>query len=84
MPVLTPTSPSRADHRFLRKLISSILGGKVEERASELQLISDIFRKAGGSWERIFKGSPSDIQLLKDVIKWAFKKKHLTKKQEVT
>jgi len=77
---ITPVSPIRADYRFLRKLITSILGGKVEEVPKEFDLITKVFVKAGGSWERVFKGSPRDVVLLKEVIKWAFKKNHLTKK----
>lgn len=78
---ISPTSPLRADHRFLKKLVSSLLGGKVEEVPSEFDFVSTIFLKAGGSWERIFKGSPRDVQMVKEIFKWAFKKGKLTKKR---
>jgi len=78
---LTPTTPVRADHRFIRKLVSIAYGGKVEYRPRELDRISQIFRKAGGSWERIFRGAPKDVDLLKRVISTAYKKGFLTKKQ---
>ena len=80
MPDLSPVSPVRADYRFMRKLVSTVLGGKVEEVPSEFDFMNRIFSKAGGSWERIFHGSPKDVGLLKEIIKWAFKKDHLTKK----
>jgi len=76
----TPVSPVRADYRFMRKLVSSVLGGKVEEVPKEFDFMIGMFRKAGGSWERIFRGSPQDIQLLKNILKWAYKKDRLTKK----
>lgn len=78
---ITPVSPLRADHRFLKKLVSSLLGGKVEEVPSEFDFVSKMFLKAEGSWERVFRGSPWDIQLLKEILKWALKKGKLTKKR---
>ena len=79
---ISPLSPLRADHRFLRKLISSLLGGKVEEVPLEFDYVSGIFKKVGGSWERVFHGSPNDVATLKEVLKWAFKHGKLTKKSE--
>jgi len=77
-----PRSPVRADHRFIKKLVVSTLEGKVEYVPEEFNLISDVFVKAGGSWQRIFMGSPDDIQKLKKVMKAAFKKGHMTKKHK--
>jgi hypothetical protein len=69
-----PKSPLRADHRFLHQIISTQMGGKVEELTdSECIRVSAAFRTAGGSWERVFKGSPDDILLLKQVLQIALK-----------
>jgi len=77
-----PKIPVRSDHRFIKKVISTILEGKVVEIPSELSRISRVFSKAGGSWERLFQGSPKDIDLLKKVVKLAFKKGYLTKQEK--
>lgn len=82
MPTVTAVSPLRSDYRFLRRLVSSILGGKVEEVPEEFDMMIRVFARAGGSWERIFKGSPRDIALLKDIVKVAYRKGHLTKKHQ--
>ena len=78
-----PKSPVRADHRFIRKVMQSMLGGKVEFVPEEFDLIGRVFAKAGGSWIRVFQGgSPTDIALLKQIIKLAEKKDYLTKKHD--
>lgn len=74
------SDPMRADHRLLRRLYSSTVGGKVEEVPSELDMIGRVFGKLGGSWERAFHGAPRDISLLKKIIRKAFKKGMLTKR----
>ena len=77
-----PRSPIRADHRFIKKLVISTLEGKIEYVPEEFDLISRVFVQAGGSWERVFKGSPQDIRKLKKVLKTAFKKGFMTKKHK--
>jgi hypothetical protein len=72
--------PLRANHRFLQRLYSTTLGGKVEAIPKELDLITRVFKRAGGSWEGIFQGSPKDTNLLKRVLKAAVKLNLLTKK----
>lgn len=74
-----PRKPLRADHRLIKKLYSSILAGKAEAVPEEFNLISDVFLRYGGSWVRLFHGSPADMAKLKEVIKAAFKKGLLTK-----
>jgi hypothetical protein len=81
MAVPDPRVPVRADHRFIKKVISTTLKGKVVEIPSEFSRISRVFSKAGGSWERLHKGSVRDILLLKKVVKVAFDKGHLTKQE---
>ena len=78
-----PQSPVRADYRFIKKVMSAILGGKVESVPAEYDMIGRVFAKAGGSWKRIFSGgSPRDIGLLKSVIRRAEKQGKLTKKYD--
>ena len=80
MDKITPQKPLRADHRFMLKLASSVLDG-VEFIPSEFNRVARVFSKMGGSWERIFKGSPFDVSLLKRVLKKAAKHGYLTKKE---
>lgn len=80
MATLDPQTPVRADHRFIKTVMSSLLSGKVEHVPEEYELISSIFQKAGGSWAKLFQGSPTDIDLLKRVVKRAHKLGKLTPK----
>lgn len=73
-----PKTPVRADHRFIKKLAASILGGKVEIRPEECDQAGRVFAALGGSWERIFKGSSADIHILKGVLKTMKKEGKLT------
>jgi len=79
---LTPRSPVRADHRFIRRLLDGTFKGKIEHRAEEYNLVSRVFKKAGGSWASVFHGSPKDINLLKKIISLAIKKGYMTKKEK--
>ena len=81
MKPISPREPVRADHRFLKKIIDGSFGKEIEQVPEEFDKISRWFSKAGGSWERIFLGSPKDISLLKKVVKVAIDKNMLTKKQ---
>lgn len=71
-------NPLKASHRFIRKLLEVGHGGKVSHFPQEYELVSRIFRKAGGSWEKAFQGSSKDVDLLKKVIKLAVKKEYIT------
>jgi hypothetical protein len=82
MASVDPKFPLRADHRYLKKLLSTTLEGKIEHVPAEYNMISRVFQKAGGSWERLFHGSPQDVDLLKRVIKHCFDTERLTKKQK--
>lgn len=81
MATMDPKVPIKADHRFIQKVISITLRGKVEYRPSEFDRISRVFYRMGGSWERLFNGSPEDISRLKKIIKLAYKGGFLTKKE---
>ena len=77
-----PKVPVKASHRFLQKFISINLSGKVEHVPSEFDRVVRVFRKAGGRWEGIFRGNPRDIDLLKRVLKVAYEKGYLTRKEK--
>lgn len=81
MAILNPKVPLQADHRYLKKLTSVVLGGKAEPRPEEFDRVSRVFLKLGGSWERLFKGSPDEVDRIRRVLKVAFKKGYLTKKE---
>lgn len=78
----SPLSPARADFRYIQRLLQSVMGGKVEHVPDEYELVSRIFIKAGGSWMRLFHGSPGDVDLLKRVIRRAEKLGKLTAKYQ--
>lgn len=76
----TPTKPARADHRLMLALVkTNHAKEKLDPTPEEFDKIGRVFVKAGGSWERVFKGSVRDTNLLKRVIKIAAEKGHLSK-----
>ena len=77
---MKPLEPLRADHRFLQKMLGVILPGKVESPPEELTRISRVFRHMGGSWVGVFQGSADDLDLIKHLLKTAYKAGLLTKK----
>ena len=81
MAVVDPKAPIRADHRVIHKVVGLSLKGGFDPHASEYDRVSRVFIEAGGSWERVFHGSPRDVDLLKKVVKVAGKHGWLTKKE---
>ena len=77
-----PKAPLRADHRFIKRLIGVVLEGKVEQVPEEYDRVARVFRKAGGSWQRLFRGSPEEINRLKKVLDVAYDKGYMTKKHK--
>lgn len=76
---MSPSEPIRADHRFIQKLLGSSFGGKVAPGPEDFEMLTRVFRKVGGSWQRIFQGSPADITLLKLVLRSALDRSLLKK-----
>lgn len=64
--------PDRFDYRFIRTLLKS--RGCNDPTEDDLDLISRIFTKAGGSWESVVSGDPDTIVFLKTLVKTAIKK----------
>ena len=78
---MSPAVPVRADHRFIHQVIETHLAGKVQARRSEYYGISAVFLRLGGSWFRLFQGSPEDVSKLKRIIKAAYKQGYLTRQE---
>lgn len=70
--------PSRADYRYVKDLISKFCKDAVHIKSEYDQILS-VFKKAGGSWKGVYKGSVEDITLLKKVVKTAYKVGKVTK-----
>ena len=81
MSMPSPQWPTQADHRFMLKLAHMVLPGKIHPQPGEFSRMSRVFLKAGGSWQRLFRGSLEDTNLLKTIMKTAFKHGYLTKKE---
>lgn len=81
---MSASSPVKANHRFLLTVATSLLGGDkaYSPTPEELDRVSSVFVKAGGSWERLFAGSGEDVDLAKRVMHVAAKKGHLTPKPD--
>lgn len=79
---MSATSPVKASHRFLLTVATSLIGGpkSYSPTPEELDRVSVVFLKAGGSWERLFTGAVDDVNLAKRVMRVAAKKGHLTEK----
>lgn len=71
-------TPLRAHHRLMRHLVSTSGADGVDPRPEDLDRVASVFHRAGGSWERVFGGSVSDLGLLKRVLRVAVKGGHLT------
>lgn len=80
MAKMDPKTPLQADHRFIKRFMET-LDVQTYMIPSELSRVSRVFSRAGGSWERLFRGSVQDTLLLKQVIKTAYKQGFLTKKE---
>lgn len=73
-----PTVPAKAYHRLMRSLVKMAHKG-VDAKPEEFDRAAEVFTLAGGSWERLFKGSVDDLNLLKRVVKVAVEKEVFSK-----
>lgn len=77
---IMPSDPSRADHRFIKYVIETFFKKKnVLADPDSFAKVTNVFSLMGGSWERLFKGSARDIDLLKKCVKVAIEKGVLSK-----
>ena len=76
----TPTSPTSSYHRLLRTMVTLNHEDEgLSPTPKELDLVAKVFVKAGGSWEKLAKGSVDDFDLMRRVIKVAIKKGYISK-----
>ena len=73
----TPVSPASAYHRLVLTVLKMDHKG-LDPQPSELNLVGRVFVRAGGSWERLFKGSSKDLLTLRKVLAVAVKRKLIT------
>ena len=77
---IMPKDPSRADHRFIGYVVKTFYKDKkILHVPKEFDHIVRVFARAGGSWERLFKGSIQDVNLLKRIVKIAIKEGLMSK-----
>jgi hypothetical protein len=75
----SPKSPIRADYRLLRN-IGKLTLGSFDPTPDDLDLIGKVFVESGGSWVRLFRGSPDAMETLKRIMKELHEKGELTRK----
>lgn len=79
---IMPNDPSRADHRFIRYQLKEFLGKKpIHHNPAEYDHAARVFARAGGSWERLFRGSAKDVVLLRRILQIAIKKGFISKRE---
>lgn len=77
---IMPGDPSRADHRFIAHLLDNFFQKhKPRHEPEEFDRVTRAFARAGGSWEKLFKGSAKDIILLRKLVKVAIEKGLISK-----
>lgn len=81
---MSAISPVKASHRFLLTVATSLIGGdkSYSPTPEELDHVSRVFIRAGGSWKRLFGGSVRDVNLAKRIMRVAAKNGHLTPKPD--
>ena len=76
---MADTTPIRADYRIMKDILTTSFGqAGVSPTPKDLDLVSKVFLRAGGSWEQVFLGSVKDVALLKKTLKAAIDGKHMT------
>lgn len=71
-------TPSRADYRLVRRLVSMLYGDAVRGTPDEYDRIVRVYARAGGCWQRLYGGSSAEFALLKRVIRTAYRLRLLT------
>lgn len=80
---ILPSDPSRADHRFIKYCLKSFVKSKTLHDPEEYARVARAFARAGGSWERLFKGSAADIVLLRQILRLAVKHGFISKEPQL-
>jgi succinylglutamate desuccinylase len=73
-------APIRADHRYVVQMLNTVFkGDRTSPSKAEVEILCEVFAKAGGSWERLFQGSAEDENLLRRVARVAIQRGLLTR-----
>lgn len=75
----TLQKPVYAHHRLLMELMKINHGDKYAPTPEELDRVSKVFSKLGGSWYRLYHGSVDDMTRLRKVLGAVVKKGLVTK-----
>jgi len=71
--------PVRADHRYIEQMLNTTFkSDRVSATPSQMRLLCEVFGAAGGSWERLFRGSVEDVETLRKVARAAIQRGLLT------
>ena len=80
---IMPADPSQADHRMIQYVLKNFFSDKAcRSIPKEYDRVSQVFRNAGGSWEKLFMGSVDHINLLQKVVKVAIKNGFISKREK--
>ncbi len=63
----------RSDYKMTLQVLKTFSSISTPPSKDEVRRVSDTFRRAGGSWVRLFRGSIRDVVLFKKVVKVAVK-----------
>ncbi len=66
---IVQSDPDRADHRFISFVNRFFCGSRLKLTPELYEDILQEFKKEGGSWYRLFRGSPEDVVLIKKLVK---------------
>lgn len=82
--ILQHSDPDRADYRMIKYILKiHFKGRKVKDDFEVFDLIGWVFEKMGGSWSELFQGGSKDIELLRNIIRLAIKRKILVSEKKV-
>ena len=74
-------TPIRADHRYVVQMLNTVFkGDRTSPSKAEVEILCEVFAKAGGSWERLFQGSARDVNLLRRVASVAIQRGEVTRR----
>jgi hypothetical protein len=78
---INPVEPVRADYRKMLLLLREHKD-KFDPTPEELEKLSRVFVRFGGSWEALSKGDPSQVVKLRKVLNVACDQGYISKKKD--
>lgn len=77
---ISSKDPDRADHRMISYIMRVHFKNKGKLNDKSYALINKVFKKAGGSWVKVFQGSSEDLDTIKKILKIGMKRGLIKKK----